>query len=146
MRHTITGNKTIDLTTVDATLIDGGLYFIFIDATDGTLSASRTPWTLNDTKVLVALLLWHNGMTPKYWIGEERHSCLIDRREHYREHHTEGTKAIVVGALAGYTLDSDVNANKVFSIGTSRIMDEDIIVDIAQLTKPNGTATDSVVL
>ena len=146
LKHTITGNKTINLTTVDATLVNGAQYFIYLDSIDGTLSASRTaPWTLNDTKVPVAIVLWNSTLTPKYWIADERHTVLIDRREHYRVHLTEGTRPISVGELAGFTINNDVNADKVFSIAESKIIDEDIILTLSTLAKPNGTATDYTV-
>jgi hypothetical protein len=146
IKYTITGSKTIDLLTIDNPLIDGAIYYIYIDSTNGALSASRTAWTLTDTKVPVALLLWNNTMTPKYWIGEERHSCLIDRKAHYYLHTTQGTKAKTIGSLTGYTLNTDNNTSKTFGIGTSIIEDEDINNTLSSLTDPNGSATDYVLM
>jgi hypothetical protein len=146
IKYTVLESKTIDLTTVEDPLVDGRTYYIYIDAVDGSLSASTGAWTLLDTKVPVAYIIWNNTMTPKYWKGEERHTCLIDRRTHYHEHFTEGTKAVATGALTGFTLNSDVNANKTFAIAQSTIADEDIVSVLAALTQPNGTNTDYVVM
>jgi hypothetical protein len=146
VKYTISGNKTIDLLTVENPLVDGRTYYVYIDATTGALSAAISSWTLTDTKVPVAYILWNNTCTPKYWIGEERHTVLFPRRVHYHEHFTEGTKAVSVGSLTGYTLDSDVNANKTFKINTCTIADEDIIGTLAELTQPDGTNTDYVVM
>ena len=145
IKYTITGNKMVDLTTVDATLVDGAIYYIYINSTSGVLSASRSSWTLNDTLVPVATILWNNTLTPKYWLADERHTCLIDRRDHYIEHFTEGCKISVVGALTGYTKNSDVNANKTFQIAATTMLDEDIIHAEAYLPQPNGTNADYLV-
>lgn len=145
IKHTISGNKTIDLTTVENPLIDGRMYYIFIDSTTGDLSANITGWTLLDTKVPVATIKWNNTLTPKYIMAEERHSCLIDRRMHYYEHTTNGTKSVTVGAIAGSTVNTDNNAAKTFSIAESKIADEDLLQTLAALPDPNGTATDYLV-
>jgi hypothetical protein len=148
IKNTITGNKTIDLTTIDATLVDGATYFIYIDGTEGTLVASRvSPWTLNDTKVPVATIVWNNTLTPKYQLADERHSCLIDRRDHYYQHFTIGARVKSVGALGGtYTVGTDTDAAKTFSIAESVFLDEDIIVTCDSLTEPNGNNADYVVM
>lgn len=146
IKCTISGNKSIDLLTVDNPLVDGEIYYIYIDAIDGTLSAGTSPWTLQDSWVPVAYLIWNNTLTPKYLIAEERHSCAIDRRMHYYEHFTSGTKAISCGALSGYTINTDTNVAKTFAIGASRIVDEDIIIDIDALSDPDGSATDYTLL
>lgn len=145
VKYTITGSKTIDLTTVEGSMVDGHTYYIYIDGTTGALSASTTAWTLLDTKVPVATVAWNNTLTPKYWLGEERHSCLLDRRTHWYEHVTNGTQYVTVGALAGCTVGNDVNSDKTFSIAESVIADEDLIQTLASLPDPNGTATDYVV-
>ena len=53
-----------------------GHWHIYIDATDGTLTASLTDWTLLDSKVPVASLQFNNALTPKYWLADERHTVL----------------------------------------------------------------------
>lgn len=141
IKHTITGSKTLDLTTVESPLINGRVYYIYIDSTTGTLVGSISTWTLNDTKVPVAIVLWNNTLTPKYWMADERHTCLIDRRTHYHEHFTEGTKAIVLGATSGMIINTDTNVSKTFGIADSTIADEDLITAIAGLSDPDGTAT-----
>lgn len=146
LKYTISGSKTVDLLTVENPLVDGRLYYIYIDGTLGTLVAAVSGWTLTDTKVPIATVLWNNTLTPKYWLAEERHSCLIDRRIHYYEHFTSGTKAITAGALSGQVVNSDVNADKTCGIAITTIADEDLLLSLAALTDPNGTATDYVAL
>ena len=139
LKYTISGNKTIVLPGTPPT---ARIYYIYIDAIDGTLTQSTTPWTLSDTKIPVAIISWNNSNTPKYILMEERHTCLIDTMVHLYEHSTEGTKASVVGNLTGYTLNSDVDANKTFAISQSTIFDEDIQMILAPLVQPNGTNAD----
>lgn len=146
IKHTIgAGNKTIDLLTVENPLVDGRMYYIYIDGTTGALSASTVSWTLLDTKVPVATIKWNNTLTPKYQMAEERHSCLIDRRYHYAHHFTDGTKVISVGALTGATINSDVDADKTFSIAQSVICDEDLAITLSTLDDPNGVDANYVV-
>ena len=73
--YTITGNKTVVLPGSPPTT---GKYFISIDNIIGTLDASLTNWSLTDSRIQVAVLYWNNSLTPKYWISEERHTCLKD--------------------------------------------------------------------
>jgi hypothetical protein len=75
VKYTISGNKTVALSAATA-----GIYYIYIDATDGTLtcSAVNTPWTLEDSKVPVATVTYNSTLTPTYWLAEERHTALID--------------------------------------------------------------------
>jgi hypothetical protein len=143
IKYTITGNKTKQ---VASPMVNGTLYYIFIDATDGTLSSANTGWTLDDTKIPIATIYWNATLTPKYVLADERHTCLIDRRSHYYEHFLEGTRMQTVGVLTGPTVNSDVNANKTFAIDDSKLIDEDIILPITGLAKPNGTATDYFVV
>ena len=147
IKYTISGNKTIDLITVDNPLVDGTTYYIYIDSTTGALSAAGSSWTLNDTKVPVATVLWNSALTPKYQLAEERHTVLIDRRTHYWQHFLVGAKAVVAGAIdpASYTLNTDTNVAKTFSIAQTTFADEDLVQTLAQLPDPNGTAEDYVV-
>jgi len=142
IKYTISGNKTV---TLPGSPPSTATYFIYIDATDGTLTQSTTAWTLTDTKVPVATIRFDNTATPKYWIGEERHTCLISRRTHYYLHNTRGTQYISGGLLTGYSLASDVDTDKTFAISQTLIGDEDIINTLTALADPNGTSTDYVV-
>lgn len=139
LKYTISGNKTVALSAATA-----GIYYIYIDSTDGTLTCSAvdTPWTLLDTKVPVATLVYNSTLTPTYWLADERHTALLDQRMSYYIHATLGTKAVSLPTLSGYTLNSDVNANKTFAITSSTILDQDLKHDLASLTQPNGTNTD----
>ena len=130
--------------TVVMTLTDGNKYFVYIDSDDATLNYSTTAWTLSntDTKVTVACLAWNSTLTPKYIFQEERHNWQFPRASHEYIHKTIGTKVQTIGAITGYTLNSDINANKTFAIAQSSIWDEGINLIIPALTKPNGTNTD----
>jgi hypothetical protein len=114
------------------------LWFIYIDSTDGSLSASLIAWTLLDSKIPVAAIAFNNSLTPKYHLEEERHSILIDRREHYYLHKTRGTQYVSGGDISGTTASSDADADKVFALTEAIIADEDIILTIGELIKPNG--------
>ncbi len=134
-RNSVTGNRTVVL---PGSPPADGLWFIYIDADDGTLTASMTGWTLNDTKVVVSTIILDKANTPKYQIAEERHSCLIDRREHRYLHFTRGCVYNSGLDISGYTMGSDVNTDKVFAIDTGIICDEDIFINIPTTVKPDG--------
>jgi hypothetical protein len=119
-------------------MVDNSLYYIYIDATDGTLSSSTIGWTLDDTKVPVATVYWNNTLTPKFIMAEERHTCLIDRRQHYHEHFTDGTRYVSGGTISGMTINSSTPADKTFGITAANIMDEDIVMQLSALTDPDG--------
>jgi len=138
LKYEISGNKTIRLTPTGTP--PAGRYYIYIDATDGTLSVSNSGWTLLDTKVPVAIVAFNDALTPKYILSEERHTVLIDRRTHFMEHYNEGTKWISGALPSGYTLNSDVDANKTVALSTAMINDEDIVLTLAELLQPNGNA------
>jgi hypothetical protein len=63
----------------------------------------------------------------------------------YYLHTTDGAKAVSSPTISGYTLNSDVNANKTFAISASTLLDQDMKHDLAELTQPDGTNTDYVV-
>ena len=134
VKCTISGNKDV---TVATPMVDGTLYYIFIDSLDGTL-VSGAQWTLNDTKVPVATLYWKSTLTPKYLLCDERHTCLIDRQIHRYEHFSEGTKLLSGGTMSGLVAASDLDADKTFGITDTQIADEDIFLTITSLTDPEG--------
>src|SRR5512139_1131888 len=141
-KYTITGNKTV---VIPGTPIATGHWHIYIDATDGTLTASQTDWTLLDAKVPVASIQFNDTLTPKYWLADERHTILIDQRMQYFLHTITGSKLSSAPTLAGYTLSTDTDVAKTFAISACTIIDQDLKIDQAALTDPNGTATDYVV-
>lgn len=143
IKYLISGNKTVQL--AGSYPAAANTYYVYIDGTTGALVASTTAWTLLDTKVPVAIINWNNSSTPKYHLQDERHTILIDRRYHYVEHFTEGTKHVSGGLPSGYTVVSDVNANKTFAISEAIISDEDYRHVLSALTQPNGTNTDYTV-
>ena len=139
IKYTVAGPKTINLTTVDAVLVDGAKYFIRINSNDGTLSASKIPWTLLDAEIPVAIIAWNNTLNPKFFLQEERHSCLIDRREHYYLHSTRGTQYVSGADVSGYSVLTTTDAANSFSIGQGVIADEDIILTVTAQADGNGT-------
>ena len=141
-KYKITGSKTATLPGAPVTT---GTYYIYIESTDGTLTASTTAWTLEDTKVPVATVVWNNGLTPKYWMSDERHTCAISRRYHWEHHFSDGTEVVTAPVLTGYTVNGANDTDNTFAISASVTSDEDLKVTLAALTDPNGTATDYVV-
>lgn len=143
LKYTITGNKTVTISATPPATADE--YFIYIDATDGTLTASTTAWTLRDSKVPVATIAWNNSLTPKYWLADERHQALLDSRMQYYLHKVDGAHLADVPTLSGYTINTDTNAAKTVGISQSTLLDQDIIHTVDALSDPDGT-TDSYVL
>lgn len=135
LKCTISGNKTKQ---VASPMVDGTLYYIFIDDTDGTLSSATSAWTLNDTKVVVATVYWDNTLTPKFMLADERHTCTIDRTWHREHHLAEGTQYITPGTVTGLTPASDTDSDKTFGISGVQIVDEDLFFTIAELADPDG--------
>lgn len=138
---TIVGSKTVVL---DASPpADKGTYFIYIDDLLGTLTAGTTSWTLEDTKVPVAILVWDNALTPKYHLADERHTCSIPRRYHWEHHYADGTEVITNPTLDGPVVapSSPADTDNVVGLGAAVTADEDLKISLGALTKPNGTAT-----
>ena len=144
IKYTVTGNKTVTLSGTPPTK---GHYYIYIDATDGTLTASTTGWTLEDTLVPVATITWDNDLTPKYWLSDERHTCAIDRRYHWEHHFSDGSEVVTGPVLSGYTVDpaAPADTDNTFAISASILSDEDLKIVVSELADQNGTATNYVV-
>lgn len=119
--------------------ITTGKYYIYIDAVDWTLTQSNTQWTLNDTKVPVATLYFNDTLTPKFEFADERHTCLIDRREHMYEHYTAGTKFSSGWNLSWYTLNTATDAGNTYGIAAANIFDEDLYKTLTELVDTNWT-------
>ena len=142
LKYTITGNKTV---VIPGTPIAAGTWYIYIDDTIGTLSASQTVWTLLDTKVPIATINFNDSLTPKYWTSDERHSSLIDGYMQFYLHNVDGARSLNTPSLTGYIPDTDTNVAKTFAISAGTLVDQDIIHSLASLPDPDGTATDYVV-
>jgi len=150
IKYTISENKEVDLLDVEDPLVDGRLYYIYITGTEGELSASIDPWNLvDDGRIPVATILWNNTATPKYWMAEERHTVLIDRRFHAEHHKTEGSEIATFPSLSDYIVEPatnyDTDDGKTFKISQAVMYDEDIIVTNAELSDPDGTNADYVI-
>lgn len=142
LKYTITGAKSVVITWSP---LATGLYYIYIDAIDGTITQplGAAAWTLNDTKVPVATLYFDNSLTPKFIFCDERHTCLIDRRYHMEHHFTEGTEYVPWSATPSwYTLNTSTDAGNTFWISSGQIFDEDLYLLQTALVDPNGATAD----
>lgn len=142
IKYTITGNKSV---VIPGTPIASGTWYIYIDATDGTLTASQTVWTLLDTKVPIATINFNDSLTPKYWTSDERHSIAMDGYMQYYLHNVDGARSLNTPTLTGYTVNTDTNVAKTFAISAGTLVDQDIVHTLSSLTDPDGTSTDYVV-
>jgi hypothetical protein len=135
LKYTITGAKTV---TLPGTPPTAAKYYIYIDATDGTLTQSTTPWTLAGTEVLVATVHFNNALTPKYILCDERHPCDISRGYHRSHHFTEGTQLSVIPTITSLVASSDNLVNKRPTLSLGALFDESLYIANAALT-PTGT-------
>ena len=141
-KNIITTNKTVVLSGTPPT---AGVYFIYIDSDDGTLIQSTVPWTLGDTKVCVAILLWNDSLTPKYQLMDERHTVAIDRRTHQYEHETEGCRYVSGGIPTGTTVGVDTDVAICYGVSPCVIDDEDLRWTLDAILDPTGaTGTYSI--
>jgi len=136
IKYTISGDKT---TTLSGSPPTAGTYYIYIDATDGTLTNSTSPWTLADTKVPVAIVEWNDSNTPKYILAEERHTARMPRWVHSYLHFTRGTVLESGGAVADYVVDGSTDDDNTFSITETKVWDEDIQNTCSALADGDGT-------
>jgi len=140
-KYTFSGNAT-------ATLPGGGgaaddRYYIYIsNNTDASLVVSTSVWDREAGQLPVAFIDWEAGNTPKYWLGEERHTMLIDTRMHKYLHNTRGTQFISGGTLDGPTVAGPsggigtTDASNALGVAATTIADEDIYQTLASLTRP----------
>jgi hypothetical protein len=105
-RLTMYGNRTVTLPGAPPT---EGLWFIYIGDNLGNLTASLVPWTLLDSNIPVVAIPFCVDSTPKYFLEEERHTVLIDRRIHYYLHTTRGTQYVSGGNISGYAVGVDTD-------------------------------------
>lgn len=142
VKHTVTGNKTVNLVAPASAPAPAGDYHIYIDAVDGTLTCDTTGWDLLDSKVPVAVIVWNNALTPKFHLSDERHTVLIDWRMQYYLHFVDGAHLQTFPTLSGQTVNTDTNAAKTCGISECVLLDQDKIHVLAALSDPDGT-TDS---
>lgn len=141
-KYTFTGNKSIVLTGIPVT---AGHYYIYIDDNSGSLIASTTAWSLLDAKISVATIRFNNNLTPKWWLSDERHTILLDQRQHYITHALIGTRILASPTLSGYTINSDLDASKTFGISSCSLIDQDIKNDLDLFPDPDGITTSYVI-
>jgi hypothetical protein len=144
VRCNVTGNKSVRL------VADPGgnpapaanIYYIYIDATDGTLTSSTSGWTLEDTKVPCAIVLWDDSATPKYHLADELHTSAMPRKWHWEHHFADGAELISGGTISGYTVNDGVpfgDTDNTFGIAETIFCDEDKKITNTTLSDPNGT-------
>jgi len=113
-------------------------YYIYMDTTDGTLKEMTSPWTLEDDKIPVAIVIWDDTLTPKYHLMDERHTASIDRMVHTYLHHVMGTRLYTGDIPTGYTINTDTDAALTYGIPEAEIYDEDLDWILSELVEPNG--------
>jgi hypothetical protein len=136
VKRTISGSKSVQLPGGGAAAAN--TYYVSIDSIDGSLSVGTTPWTLNDSVLPVVSVKWDTANTPKYWLADERHSMLIDRRIHKYLHETRGTQFVSGGALTGPEIHATADASNALGVAVTVIADEDLYLTLAQLTRPTN--------
>jgi hypothetical protein len=135
VKYTITGAKTV---TLPGTPPTAAKYYIVIDATDGTLTQSTTPWTLAGTEVLVATVTFNNALSPKYILCDERHPCDISRGYHRSHHFTDGTQLSVIPTITSLVASTDTLVAKRPTLSIGALFDESLYIANAALT-PAGS-------
>jgi hypothetical protein len=141
IKYTITGSVTAQLSgSAPAT---AGAYYIYIDSTNGSLTASTGTWTLQDTKVPVAYVLWDNSATPKYQLADERHTANYPRRVHWEHHFVDGSELMGGGTISGYVthIDPDgtaITTDNTFGVSATTFSDESILITNSALPDPDG--------
>lgn len=139
-RYTRSGDSTVVIPGGNP-LPNGSYYITIQNNITGTLTASNTVWNLSDpTTLSVAYVKFNNTCTPKYFLAEERHTVLMDTRTHTYLHFTRGTQCHQFGTLTGYTVNGTSNAHNIFSISTTILDDEDIVLTIPAKTAAAGNA------
>lgn len=142
VKNIIEGNKTVTLPNPPST----GIYYITINSTDGTLISGTTLWTLLDSTIPVASILWNSGNTPKYLMADERHLSDIDRKMHAYLHLTRGTQYISGGVLTGPITNNAQDISTVYGVSPIRIADDNMIETLPGMLRYSGTTNDYLVL
>jgi hypothetical protein len=93
---------------------------------------------LLDSKIPVVAIPFCDDSVPTYFLEEERHSILMDRRVHYYLHKTRGTQYVSGGNISGYTVGVDTNVAHTIALSEVVIADEDIIITSPALPDPDG--------
>lgn len=144
VRYSVTGNKSVTLPGSPPT---AGMWWIRIASTDGTLSASQTPWTLSttDNDVTVCAIEINNALTPKSFVYDERHVADMNRGTHRYEHITTGPKLVSGGVVSGYTIQGNSTAANTFGVSSAYYMDETLGVTVPELVDDNGSTAQYLV-
>lgn len=143
-RYSVSGNKSVALPGSPPT---SGMWWIRIASTDGTLSASQTPWTLSptDSDVTVCSIEINNALTPKSIVYDERHAADMNRGTHRYEHLATGPKLVSGGIVSGYTLQGNTTAANTFSVSEAYYLDETLGVTVSALVDDNGATAQYLV-
>ena len=120
--------KTSDTITLP---YDQGLWYIYFTS-GAVLSASKTPWKLNECVPIA--LIYQDAFGGTILHGEERHGCVMDWSTHEYLHDNFGTR-YTSGFNASYVLNSDTSAY--FGLTNGKIADEDLSLTISQGSSGN---------
>jgi len=128
VKYTETGTKNISISDVE------GLHFVYFDSTQ-TLQeiVSFDVNTLFRNGAFIAVIYWDATNKRAVYLGEERHSIIMDGDTHYHLHTTLGTQYMSgLGISNINTAGTGANNTDVqFGVDNGVIRDEDIILDIA---------------
>jgi len=104
-----------------------GLWFIYF--VGNTLTASRTPWDIEqDEWALVAVVYWYSSGAVHNLLGVELHTWAMDPATHGRLHHTVGS-AYASGLAPGNMITDgggNLDSHAQVSVGNGVFYDEDI--------------------
>lgn len=136
IKYSFTGDVSVPLP--NGADSSAGTYYITFETSLGELSVSDTAWSLDgdSNTVLVAFVDWDASLSPKYWMGEERHTALIDRRMHRYLHETRGSQFVTGAVLDGPTVGATTDASNAFGVSATEIADEDIFQILDELVRP----------
>ena len=115
-----------------------GLHYIYFD--NGILiSTNIFDINLIYSKVLVSILYWDKTNQKQIYLAEERHGCKMDGHTHARLHQKDGSIYLNGLGLNDFVID-DGNADEdaQFSIAYGNIKDEDILLNLSNITKTVG--------
>ena len=126
VRHTQTGAQS-----VQHGAGTGNWYVVF--GPDGGLSASQTPWKIDDSAATPVCYVYYNADLSDGLPLFELHSAGRNLAWHTSQHFAIGTYRKSGLELFGYALSRDAAADLSWGLSAGEIVDEDIAYTVAQL-------------
>jgi hypothetical protein len=137
VKHTKNGAESIVLTNTT------GLHYIYYDGATLMSGVNLTVAQIRELiigRVLLAIIYWNSTYSSAMYFGEERHGILMDGKTHYNLHISEGTRYVSGCTLNSLLVDQngDSNTHAQWGYDTSRILDEDLGIDLAAVLSTIG--------